>query len=617
MLIEDPTSKAVWQPHESRGGFILLTELMGTVSDPSPTTIGVVNSVALQSHCGPRLDQFYYTSHVADHNHRDQHPTPQLPRQSHFGLSLDQFYHTSQVADHSHRDQHPTPQLPPQFHCGLSHDQFYYTSHVADHNHLSKHRTPRFPQSHCGLSLDQFYHTSHVADHNRRDQHPTPQLPPQFHCGPSFDQFYYTSHIQPHGDHYLTRHNVIIRSAYNPGPVSPVTFSEVKTSHMGITTSPDITLSSAPVSSTFKAYNPGPVSPVTFSEVKTSFSAIAVSSNILTAEVFLYGAYVVMFGLYLKVLRSGGIAKNRGLTVATILLFILCTAHCALQISTSTLYNQAESRSIGNSEALFDQTFKDYSSVVIATNAVYVTSKCILRCYAIWNFQLKIVFVPVLLTFAVADPNLSRLPGVGYANAFWPLHTPNALRSADLVVAEFSFKLLKISILLSICTTVILMVLTAGRIWWIAQTARTLLGRTAISKYHTACAMILESGAIYCVSAIAFATIGFTLDQVYWTTGAILGQVVGIAPTIIAVRVGLGHSVSSVESFEVMTQGGEIYASLPQSRTKGARSGDEEAVEDPYRRSRKHARRFNLNTTSTSSLMRPGSVLYIRSDDSI
>ncbi|KAJ7763709.1 hypothetical protein B0H16DRAFT_454906 [Mycena metata] len=383
--------------------------------------------------------------------------------------------------------------------------------------------------------------------------------------------------------------------AYNPGPVSPVTFSEVKTSHMGITTSPDITLSSAPVSSTFKAYNPGPVSPVTFSEVKTSFSAIAVSSNILTAEVFLYGAYVVMFGLYLKVLRSGGIAKNRGLTVATILLFILCTAHCALQISTSTLYNQAESRSIGNSEALFDQTFKDYSSVVIATNAVYVTSNIIadtifiLRCYAIWNFQLKIVFVPVLLTFAVAD----------------------------LVVAEFSFKLLKISILLSICTTVILMVLTAGRIWWIAQTARTLLGRTAISKYHTACAMILESGAIYCVSAIAFATIGFTLDQVYWTTGAILGQVVGIAPTIIAVRVGLGHSVSSVESFEVMTQGGEIYASLPQSRTKGARSGDEEAVEDPYRRSRKHARRFNLNTTSTSSLMRPGSVLYIRSDDSI
>ncbi|KAJ7252917.1 hypothetical protein C8J57DRAFT_1722675 [Mycena rebaudengoi] len=375
----------------------------------------------------------------------------------------------------------------------------------------------------------------------------------------------------------------------NPVSVTQVALPIFNPTHTVSSSSPYMMLSFAPVSSTLKAYDP--VSTATFSQLQTSFSAIGVSSNILTAEVFLYGAYVVMFGLYLNVLRSRGIAKNRGLTVATILLFIFCTAHCILQIATSTLYNRLESRSIGNSETLFNQTFKDYSSVAIATNAVYVTSNIIadtifiLRCYAIWNFQRKIIIFPIVLTLAVA--------GVGYTNAFWPLHTPNALRSANLVVAEFSFKLFKISILLSICTTVILMVLTAGRIWWIGRTARTLLGRTVISKYHTACAMILESGAIYCVGAIAFATIGFTLDQVYWTTGAILGQLVGIAPAIIAVRVGLGRSVSSVESFEVVTpQEGEIRASLLQSQTKGARSGDEEAVEDPYR----------------------GSVLYIRSD---
>ncbi|KAJ7731502.1 hypothetical protein B0H16DRAFT_1893325 [Mycena metata] len=265
------------------------------------------------------------------------------------------------------------------------------------------------------------------------------------------------------------------------------TFNPTRTAS---STYPHMPLFSTPVSSTLNTSDPGSVSPVMFSQLQTSFSAIRVSSNILTAEVFLYGAYVVMFGVYLKVLW----------------------------------WNREES---------LDTIF-------------------ILRCYAIWNFQLKIIIVPVLLTFAVT--------GVGHTNAFWPLHTPNTLRSADSVVAEFSFKLLKISILLSICTTVILMVLTAGRIWWIARTARTLLGPTVISKYYTACAMILESGAIYCVSAIAFATIGFTLDQ--WTTGAILGQLVGIAPTIIAVRVGLGHSVSSVESFEVVKQGGKGTSGL-------------------------------------------------------
>ncbi|KAJ6594325.1 hypothetical protein B0H19DRAFT_57961 [Mycena capillaripes] len=200
------------------------------------------------------------------------------------------------------------------------------------------------------------------------------------------------------------------------------------------------------------------------------------------------GAYLVMFGFYLNILRSRGVAKNRGLTFATILLFIFCTAHCALQIATSTLYNQLESTSVGDSESVFNRTFTDYSAVVIATDAVYVTSNVIadsifiLRCYAIWNFQMKIIVFPILLTLAVA--------GVGYTNAFWPLHAPNSLHTANLVVMEFSFRLFKISILLSIFTTVVLMVLTAGRIWWIGQTARTLLGRTVISKYHTACAMM-------------------------------------------------------------------------------------------------------------------------------
>jgi uncharacterized membrane protein len=89
------------------------------------------------------------------------------------------------------------------------------------------------------------------------------------------------------------------------------------------------------------------------------------------------GVYLVMFGFYLNVLRVRGAARNRSLTVATTLLFIFCTAHCALQITTSTLYNQLVSTSIGDSKPLFDRTFKDYSTLAIATNTVYVTSKCV------------------------------------------------------------------------------------------------------------------------------------------------------------------------------------------------------------------------------------------------
>ncbi|KAJ7312765.1 hypothetical protein DFH08DRAFT_896597 [Mycena albidolilacea] len=340
-------------------------------------------------------------------------------------------------------------------------------------------------------------------------------------------------------------------SGFSGPPTTYLTSLELPTFSPSRFPGSQTTGSSDAVSSVLTAYDP--VSTVAFSRLQTSFSAIAVGSNILGAELFLYGVYFVMFGFYLNILRVHGAPRNRSLTVATTLLFIFCTAHCALQTATTTLYNQLVSTSLGDSKPVFDRTLKDYSALAIATNAMYVTSNVIadcifiLRCFAIWNFQLKITIFPILLTLAVG--------GVGYTNAFQPLLTPNSLRSPSLVVAEFSFKLLRISILLSIFTTVILMVLTAGRIWWMARTARTLLGRTVTNKYYTASAMILESGAITCAGAIAFAVIGFTLDPIYSTTGAVLGQIVGIAPTIIAVRVGLGRSVENIESF-VAAQGG-------------------------------------------------------------
>ncbi|KAJ7687053.1 hypothetical protein B0H17DRAFT_1136558 [Mycena rosella] len=105
------------------------------------------------------------------------------------------------------------------------------------------------------------------------------------------------------------------------------------------------------------------------------------------------------------------------------------------------------------------------------------------------------------------------------------------------------------------------MALTVGRIWWLARQARKILGRNVADRYYTVCAMILESGALYLMGGIAFLVVAFQLfnfkfseeiklilDQLI-TGGAILAQLVAIAPTIIAVRVGLGYSVDSVDSF--------------------------------------------------------------------
>ncbi|KAJ7909981.1 hypothetical protein B0H13DRAFT_1877167 [Mycena leptocephala] len=104
----------------------------------------------------------------------------------------------------------------------------------------------------------------------------------------------------------------------------------------------------------------------------------------------------------------------------------------------------------------------------------------------------------------------------------------------------------------------------AGRIWWLAAGARQLMGRKVVDKYRTVSAMILESGALYCVGGIAFVIISayelssvsasfHCLDTNTTTSGAMLRQLVGIAPTIIAVRVGLGQSFKSTDSFGAAT----------------------------------------------------------------
>jgi len=275
---------------------------------------------------------------------------------------------------------------------------------------------------------------------------------------------------------------------------------------------------------------------------------IEVGLYVVVGEVLLYGAYLTMFGFYLHVLRKHGVMNNRFLTIATIALFLLCTAHCALQLAITKVAN-----TIAASPKLPLQAVQLSVALNRASNTIYVTSNIIadaifiFRCYAIWNFRWRIVILPVFLTIMTA--------AAGYINVGVSLQEAAAF-SFDPTIAIFSGGfaafLFLISVSLSVITTLILMGLSAGRIWWLASGsgARRLVGQQVVDKYTTISAMMLESGALYCAGSIAFVIVsGYELsgmlDTNITTSGAILGQLVGIAPTIIAVRVGLGKRVES------------------------------------------------------------------------
>ncbi|KAF7368391.1 hypothetical protein MVEN_00161000 [Mycena venus] len=276
------------------------------------------------------------------------------------------------------------------------------------------------------------------------------------------------------------------------------------------------------------------------SEVESLIHALEVTWSLAAAEICLYGAYFVMFAFYLHLLRTRRMVKHGFLAIATIALFILCTVHCALVLATAILSTRIEIEIREGLERPGGANSGSFTILALAAEAVYVTTNVIAdgifvyRCYAIWNFRFKVVIFPIFLTLAVA--------GFGYFTVI------NSAVYSQFVDDTGFF----LSIGISLLTTFVLMSLTVGRIWSLAWAAR-LMGAKVASKYRTVSAMILESGALYLIGGLAFVIVTPETSTVASLSGTVLGQLVGIAPTIIAVRVGLGYSVESVDSFVTPT----------------------------------------------------------------
>ncbi|KAJ6475573.1 hypothetical protein C8R45DRAFT_1159721 [Mycena sanguinolenta] len=194
------------------------------------------------------------------------------------------------------------------------------------------------------------------------------------------------------------------------------------------------------------------------------------------------------------------------------------------------------------------------SGLCLAANMVYVTANVladvifIFRCYAIWNFQIKIILFPMLLTLGVA--------GIGYFNAI-------STASGKLILSTFfTPALFDLSVGISLFTTFVLMALTGSTMlslldewrsqWDACGRSRAQLDESSELKWP-AHITPLESGALYVCGGVAYIILGivgaFTFDVM--TDGIVLAQLVGIAPTIIAVRVALGQSVENMDSFFV------------------------------------------------------------------
>ncbi|KAJ7133775.1 hypothetical protein C8R46DRAFT_1362322 [Mycena filopes] len=153
----------------------------------------------------------------------------------------------------------------------------------------------------------------------------------------------------------------------------------------------------------------------------------------------------------------------------------------------------------------------------------------IYRCYVIWGFDWRPVAFPL---FAYACTL------AGGIMSLLPLSGTTERASFALCVATVFF------------TNTLSAALAAGRIWWISRRASAYLGRRSRQRYLALTAILLESGLIYpaalIITIVVYLTPSTPTNSVLVCIAACY-HIVGIAPTLIIVRVGLGVSTDDVD----------------------------------------------------------------------
>ncbi|KAJ6605453.1 hypothetical protein DFH09DRAFT_1121395 [Mycena vulgaris] len=248
----------------------------------------------------------------------------------------------------------------------------------------------------------------------------------------------------------------------------------------------------------------------------------------LWAGTLFYGIYLVLFCICIYILLHRPRNAVNGILLGTaILLFTLSTIQAVLNLV------------LGSIEILHLDDKLPVGSIGFADDMLYVAnnfvadSLLIYRCWVVWNRNIFVI--------------IPGLTGLVMMIVF----------SADQQIPLSAFYAM------TLATNVVLSVLTAGRIWWIGRQSR--LAQTskssAQSPYASTISIILESGIIYSVFVVVrIAVDDLQPDGVVFFVTEMLRQIVGIVPTLIIVRVGLGISV-------------ETSSSTASGTAAGARSG--------------------------------------------
>ncbi|PBK62198.1 hypothetical protein ARMSODRAFT_861235, partial [Armillaria solidipes] len=244
---------------------------------------------------------------------------------------------------------------------------------------------------------------------------------------------------------------------------------------------------------------------------------------------FLWGCFTVLaaYAIYTIISIRKSRTPNKVVTSAIIVLYCLATAHAALSIRRLIEAFIMHADDIGSELYLADIGAK----INRAKDLIYITSMwignlvVIWRCFNVWNKNIPVITLPVLLVFSTA------LSGYGTIGHYFVLETANIDEVSCWGAAMFTT---------SLCMNIIVTFLTAFRIWWMARSTTS----KSIKRYRTLLLVIIESGLLVTITkAFEYGLYQYApgsglngLNAMYIPFDC-MPQITGIIPTLIVIVV--------------------------------------------------------------------------------
>ncbi|KAF5389142.1 hypothetical protein D9757_004980 [Collybiopsis confluens] len=272
---------------------------------------------------------------------------------------------------------------------------------------------------------------------------------------------------------------------------------------------------------------------------------------ILIVETVTYGIYAVIFCLYiyLEIQQRG---RQRYYQISLSILFLLSSINLDLSILNLKPWSLLCTAAGTLDQNLIDDEFTLTQKLRIAAQSLYVVANAVAdilllcRCYIVWGSRKWFIAGPIII--CVINTGVA-IASVVVQQRVLPLHIGSTMSTTDKHLDTAGLGLFEAFLGLNVVSNLILTGLIAGRLCWLshAATLESLGFHESDPKRRgsSAFAMIVESGLLYPLALIPCTVVEFKNEHLL--LGPLLTVIVGIAPTLIVVRMNLQISTSTLD----------------------------------------------------------------------